>query len=62
MNIATTSSKTGGAKADAGKTAPLRVAVLGIGWWSDVLADAAKRSGELEIAACYTRSDEKFTL
>jgi predicted dehydrogenase len=37
----------------------LRVACIGIGWWSDVLADAIQRSGELEIAACYTRSPEK---
>ncbi len=38
---------------------PLRAAALGIGWWSGVLADAAKRSGEIELAACYTRSEEK---
>jgi len=30
-----------------------------MGWWSDVLADAMKRSNQFEIAACYTRSDEK---
>ena len=30
-----------------------------MGWWSDVLADAIKRSGKLEIAACYSRSQEK---
>jgi predicted dehydrogenase len=39
--------------------APLRVASLGMGWWSDVLADAAKRSTEIEIVACYTRSTDK---
>jgi predicted dehydrogenase len=39
--------------------APLRVACIGMGWWSDVLADAIVRSGKLEIAACYTRSEEK---
>ena len=39
--------------------APLKVACLGMGWWSDVLADAIKRSGKLSIAACYTRSAEK---
>jgi predicted dehydrogenase len=44
------------AVADARK---LRVAILGIGWWSDVLADAALRSGAIEIAACYTRSADK---
>jgi predicted dehydrogenase len=38
---------------------PLRVACIGMGWWSDVLADAIVRSGKLKIAACYTRSDEK---
>ncbi len=59
MNIATATSKAGAAKTGAGEIAPLRVAVLGIGWWSDVLADAAKRSGMVEIAACFTRSDEK---
>ena len=37
----------------------LRAAVLGIGWWSGVLADAAKRSGEIELVACYTRTEEK---
>jgi len=30
-----------------------------MGWWSDVLADAVKRSGKLEIAACYSRSQDK---
>ena len=39
--------------------APLRVAALGMGWWSDVLADAIERSKELEIASCFTRSEEK---
>ena len=38
---------------------PLRVGCIGMGWWSDVLADAMKRSTQFEIAACYTRSDEK---
>jgi predicted dehydrogenase len=38
---------------------PLRVAALGMGWWSDVLADAAKRSQELEIVACFSRSEDK---
>jgi predicted dehydrogenase len=39
--------------------APLRVAALGMGWWSDVLADAIKRSDKLQIVACFTRSEEK---
>ena len=30
-----------------------------MGWWSDVLADAMKRSDRFEIVSCYTRSDEK---
>ncbi len=38
---------------------PLKVACLGMGWWSDVLADAMVRSGKLQIVACYTRSAEK---
>jgi len=38
---------------------PLRVGCIGMGWWSDVLADAMKRSNQFEIAACYTRSEEK---
>ena len=38
---------------------PVRVASLGIGWWSDVLADAIERSGKLKIVTCYTRSEDK---
>lgn len=38
---------------------PVRVACLGMGWWSDVLADAVGRSSEIEIVSCYTRSEEK---
>jgi predicted dehydrogenase len=38
---------------------PVRVAALGMGWWSDVLADAAGRSTAIEIVACYTRSADK---
>ena len=37
----------------------MRVACIGMGWWSDVLADAMQRSGKLEIVACYSRSEEK---
>ena len=37
----------------------MKVACLGMGWWSDVLADAIQRSGRLSIAACYSRSAEK---
>jgi predicted dehydrogenase len=38
---------------------PVRVGCIGMGWWSDVLADAIARSGKLAIAACYTRSPDK---
>ena len=37
----------------------MKVACIGMGWWSDVLADAIKRSGRLTIAGCYSRSGEK---
>src|SRR5262245_26444421 len=30
-----------------------------MGWWSDVLADAIKRSDMLQLAACFTRSEDK---
>src|SRR5258708_25903912 len=39
--------------------APLRVACIGMGWWSEVLADAIKRSGKLKIMSCFSRSEEK---
>ncbi len=38
---------------------PVNVACIGMGWWSDVLADAIKRSDKLRIAACFTRSENK---
>lgn len=37
----------------------MKVACIGMGWWSDVLADAIGRSGKLTIAACFSRSREK---
>jgi predicted dehydrogenase len=37
----------------------MKVACIGLGWWSDVLADAVQRSGKLTIAACFSRSAEK---
>jgi predicted dehydrogenase len=37
----------------------MNVACLGMGWWSDVLADAMKRSGKLQIVSCFSRSAEK---
>jgi len=38
---------------------PVRVACIGMGWWSDVLADAAQRTKMLKIVACYSRSSDK---
>lgn len=38
---------------------PVRLASLGLGWWSDVLAAAVGRADGVEIAACYTRSEDK---
>ena len=38
---------------------PLRVGCIGMGWWSDVLADAMVRSGRLRIVSCFTRSEDK---
>ena len=37
----------------------MNVACLGMGWWSDVLADAIQRSGKKTISSCYSRSQEK---
>jgi predicted dehydrogenase len=37
----------------------INVACLGMGWWSDVLADAIKKTGNINIVSCYTRSDDK---
>jgi len=37
----------------------VRVACLGMGWWSDVLADAVGRTSALEIVSCFTRSEDK---
>lgn len=37
----------------------MKVACLGMGWWSDVLADAMQRSGKFEIVSCFSRSEEK---
>jgi predicted dehydrogenase len=39
---------------------PFKVASIGIGWWSDVLADAASRTeGRVQVVSCYTRSIDK---
>jgi predicted dehydrogenase len=38
---------------------PVRVACVGLGWWSDVLAQAIGRSSRLRVVACYSRSAAK---
>ena len=38
---------------------PLRVACLGMGWWSDVLADAMQRTNKIKIVSNFTRSEDK---
>lgn len=37
----------------------VRVALIGIGSWSSVIANAVQRSNKLEMATCYTRDPEK---
>src|SRR3989304_2821045 len=38
---------------------PVRVASVGVGWWSGVLAAAARKGSGLEIVACTSRSADK---
>ncbi len=38
---------------------PVRVACVGIGRWSEVIANAAMRSSKIKVTNCYTRSAEK---
>ncbi len=39
---------------------PFKVASIGIGWWSDVLAEAAGRTGgRVQVMSCFTRSEDK---
>jgi predicted dehydrogenase len=40
-------------------TEPVRAAAVGIGWWSNVLADATPKGTNLKLVACTTRSPEK---
>ena len=36
---------------------PVRLGVVGLGWWGGELADAAARSGAAEVVACYARTE-----
>jgi predicted dehydrogenase len=38
---------------------PLRVACLGMGWWSDVLADSMQKTDKIKIVSNFTRSKDK---
>lgn len=38
------------------ETGPVRLGVVGLGWWGGELADAAVRSGAAEVVACYART------
>jgi predicted dehydrogenase len=37
----------------------VNVGCVGMGWWSDVLADAMKKSGKLNMVSCFSRSQDK---
>lgn len=37
----------------------MRVGIVGIGWWSDVLAGVIAKTDKLDLRACYTRSADK---
>jgi predicted dehydrogenase len=42
-----------------GKQDKVRVALIGIGSWAGVIANAVQRSRKLEMATCYSRNPEK---
>lgn len=37
---------------------PVEVGVVGLGWWSDVLANCVKDSSLIKFTACFSRSAE----
>ena len=37
----------------------VKVGIVGIGWWSDVLAGVIVKSDKLDLRACFTRSEDK---
>jgi len=41
------------------KPEPVKVGLVGLGRWAKVLTRAAKKSDQLEIVSCYTRTEEK---
>ena len=36
-----------------------RTALVGLGWWATPIGDALRRSGKIDLVACYTRNEEK---
>ena len=34
-------------------------ALVGLGWWATPIGDALRRSGKIDLIACYTRNEEK---
>lgn len=40
---------------------PVRLGLVGLGWWGRVLADAAARSGTAVVVACYARTEASRT-
>jgi predicted dehydrogenase len=38
---------------------PLKVAIVGLGWWSTPVGKGANRSDKLDLAVCYTRNPQK---
>ena len=41
------------------KKGKVGVALIGVGSWSGVIADAVKRSKKVELVTCFSRSPEK---
>jgi len=38
---------------------PLKIAIVGLGWWAGPIGNAARRSDKLEISACFTRDEDR---
>ncbi len=39
-------------------TEPVRLGIVGLGWWGRILAQAVQRSDQAEIVACFARTEE----